>query len=231
MKRLLELENGRWGHASGALWLPACSALLIADVHFGYSWAQRRRGELGPLADHALNTRIQEILEELSPSTVVLLGDIVHAPRPSDEEKQLVSDLLASIALGRNLVLVRGNHDRRFAQDFASLSYPLATEWRTAGLLAVHGDRLPPVGDEHLVLGHFHPSYSPRDAAGVRQKLPVFAWTKQTTILPAFSPFAAGADLHRYWTPTLELALGAGPVRIAACTGKQIALLPFRRPA
>lgn len=229
MKRLLELENGRWGHASGALWVPACAALLIADLHIGYSWAQRRRGELGPLTDHHLHTRLHAVIDELAPATVVLLGDIVHAPRPSEEENRLISDLLTGIATHRNLVLVRGNHDRGFARDFAT--YSLVTEWRADGLLAVHGDRLPPVNEEHLILGHFHPSYSPRDAAGARQKLPVFAWTAQTTILPAFSPFAAGADLHRHWTPALGLALGTGIVNIAACTGNQIARLPFRRPA
>lgn len=227
---MLELADGRWAHASGALWLPASRALLIADAHFGYGWAQRRRGELGPLDDDRLRDRLCAVADELSPATIVLLGDIVHAPRPTAAEWNLVSQALTAVAQRGQLILVRGNHDRGFVRDFGSLPYPLVEEWRTEGLLAVHGDRLPPIAHEHLVLGHFHPSYSPRDAAGARRKLPVFAWTAQTTILPAFSPYAAGADLHRHWTPALATALGSGTVHVAACTGNQVATLPFRRP-
>ena len=228
MTRLLEIGEGRWAHASGALWLPDPRALLIADAHLGYGWAQRRRGELGPVADQDMEARLTHLLDELQPRHLVFLGDVVHAPYPSPEERRLIVDVFTSMAARADLVLVRGNHDRGLTRDFG---YPLVTEWRAPGLLAVHGDRLPPVNEEHLVLGHFHPVYSPRDAAGARLRIPVFTWTERTTILPAFSPFAAGADLHKHFTAELASALGSGEVRIAACTGQRVARIPFRRPS
>ena len=230
MSRLLELASNRWAHASGALWLPQSRTVLIADAHLGYGWAQRRRGELGPLRDDGAGARLHDLLAELQPLTVVFLGDLVHAPRPAPEEHELIAGVLTGVALRAAVVIVRGNHDRGFLRDFGDLGYPLVTEWRGEGIVAVHGDRLPPIGDEHLVLGHFHPALSPRDAAGAKQRIPVFAWTEQTTILPAFSQFAAGCDLVRNWTPEISLALGAGRVKVAACTGKRVAQLPFRRP-
>lgn len=227
MSRLLELSEGRWAHASGALWLPDPSALLIADLHLGYGWAQRRRGELGPVADEAIAGRLQSLLDELTPRTVVFLGDFVHAPSPAPEERQAISTVLALVAARTEVVIVRGNHDRKFAQDF---NCPLLDEWRCPGVLAVHGDRLRAIEAEHLVLGHFHPALSLHDAAGAKRRLPVFAFTAQTTILPAFSSFAAGADLKKHWPPQLQAALGQGPVRVVACTGQRVAELPFRRP-
>ncbi|MBY0503780.1 MAG: metallophosphoesterase [Bryobacteraceae bacterium] len=227
MSSLLEIGPGRWAHASGALWLPDPRTLLIADAHLGYGWAQRRRGELGPVADKDIAARLTHLLDELQPRELVFLGDVVHAPYPSAEERRLIVDVFTRMAARANLVLVRGNHDRGLTRDFG---YPLVTEWRAPGLLAAHGDRLPPVNDEHLVLGHFHPVLTPRDAAGARRRLPVFTWTEHTTILPAFSPFAAGADLHKHFTAELAIALGSGQVCIAACTGQRVARLPFRRP-
>lgn len=228
MSRLLELADGRWAHASGALWLPAASALLIADLHLGYGWAQRRRGELGPVADEAIAGRLGTLLDELAPRTLVFLGDFVHAPSPAAEERQAIAKVLALVAARAEVVIVRGNHDRKFARDFGC---PVREEWRSEGILAVHGDRLPPIETEHLILGHFHPVLSLRDAGGAKRRLPVFAFTRQTTILPAFSAFAAGADLKSHWTPQLAAAIGQGPVRVVACSGHRVAELPFRRPS
>lgn len=227
MSRLLQLSDGRWAHASGALWLPAPSALLIADLHLGYGWAQRRRGELGPVADASICARLQALFDELAPRTIVFLGDLVHAPNPAPEERRAIAEVLALAAARSAVAIVRGNHDRRFAQDFGC---PVLDEWRSPGLLAVHGDRLPPIEHEHLILGHFHPAISLRDAAGAKRRLPVFAFTQHTTILPAFSAFASGSDLKTHWTAQLEAALGGGSVRIAACSGQRVAELPFRRP-
>ena len=229
MSRLLDLSNGRWAHASGALWLPAEGALLIADAHLGYGWAQRRRGELGPVTDGAIAGRLTHLLDELSPRTLIFLGDLVHAPHPVPAEHRAIAEVLALVAARASLVIVRGNHDRGFARDFGALGYAVVPEWRCAGVLAVHGDRLPPVADEHLVVGHFHPALTLRDAAGAKRRIPIFAFTGHTTILPAFSPYAAGTDLFRHWSPPLEAALGPGLVRVAACSGKRVAEIPFRR--
>ncbi|MDQ2711820.1 MAG: hypothetical protein M3Y24_06225, partial [Acidobacteriota bacterium] len=72
---------GLEAHSSSALWLPQSRTAIIADVHLGYSWAQRRRGELGPLADFRTREKLLTLFSALQPSHAVLLGDLVHAPR------------------------------------------------------------------------------------------------------------------------------------------------------
>src|SRR5690349_15863646 len=98
MSRLLELADGRWAHASGALWLPASRTVMVADAHLGYGWAQRRRGELGPVGDGAIGERLLAVVDELEPRTVVFLGDVVHAPRPVTEERVLITRAFEQLA-------------------------------------------------------------------------------------------------------------------------------------
>ena len=62
-------------HPSGALWLPARRTALIADLHLGFAWAQRRRGELWPLTDAGAKVRLEALCDELKPKTLVLVGD------------------------------------------------------------------------------------------------------------------------------------------------------------
>lgn len=173
-------------HASGALWLPDLATAILADLHLGYAWAQRRRGELGPLAGGGASARLRRAIEELRPQRVVLLGDLYHAPRPSPAERRMVDEAL-SLVTGE-LVLVRGNHDRKLERDFAKAA---VTEWRAPGIVATHGDTIPETQDL-LILGHFHPVAKLRDAAGVWRRYPVFVLGSRVCLLPALSDFSVG---------------------------------------
>ena len=218
---MLEIGPGRWAHPSGALWLPALRTAIIADAHFGYGWAQRRRGELGPLRDEVGPQRILAVIDELRPERVVLLGDIVHAPKPAPDERELVAAILRNLAERAELVLVRGNHDRSFSEDF---ELPLVDRWESQGLLAVHGDILPAGARDHLVAGHWHPAWKLRDASGVSHRFPVFVSGDKLTVLPAFSPFAAGLDLAK-GIPDEWKEIGGGRMRIYAATGRTVVLV------
>ncbi len=226
MNSPVEIGPGRWAHPSGALWLPDEGALLIADVHLGYGWAQRRRGELGPLLDETLPAKMARVLDELAPRRVILLGDIVHAPNPAPDEHALIERTLAALTARAELVLVRGNHDRLFAEQFAAT---LADRWETRTLVAVHGDRFPArIRTRHIVSGHWHPSYAWKDAAGVPHRFPVFAASDSLTVLPAFSPFSAGYNLRRHGIPPEWPCRGR--VALFAATGTRVAALPCYSP-
>jgi hypothetical protein len=232
MTRLLEIAPGRVAHASGALWLPEIRAVLIADAHLGYGWAQRRRGELGPLRDDLARAKLDALVDELAPREIVFLGDVVHAPRPGADERALIEDTLSSLAERLQLTLVRGNHDRAFQRDFAGLGIPLAGEWSGGGVVALHGDRPHEQGGAGAVFGHLHPSLTIEDAAGARQRVPVFLVGSDAIVLPAFSPFAAGIDLARPVPRAAARLLPAQPHGYAA-TGKRVVPLgPIRiRPS
>jgi hypothetical protein len=229
--RLVEIAEGRFVHASGALWLAGPRTLLVADLHLGFAWAQRRKGELGPLLGGDVAVRLRETMEELSPEEGVLLGDVVHAPRPAEEERRFVERVLHEMSGRARMIVVRGNHDRAFVRDFGRLGIPVVTEWRIGNLVAVHGDRIPSLAaNEHVVLGHFHPVVGIRDAAGAKRKVRAVLAGAQATVLPSFSPFAAGSDSARYVIPALRMLLGPRPVQIAV-TGNQALPLNTIAPA
>jgi hypothetical protein len=197
-------------HASGALWLPDLRTAILADLHLGYAWAQRRRGELGPLTSGSAAVRLRRALEELRPQRVVLLGDLYHASRPSAAERRMVEDALSAIA--GELVLVRGNHDRKIERDFAKAA---VAEWSAPGIVAAHGDAIPET-DGLLILGHFHPVAKLRDAAGASRRYPVFVLGARVCLLPALSDFSVGT----LWR---EIPVDVGPrPRVFALTPSRV---------
>jgi hypothetical protein len=189
---------GLIAHSSGALWLPDSRTLLVADLHLGYSWAQRRRGELGPLTDFQARDKLQSVCAELTPRRIVFVGDLVHAPRPCQPERAYIEESLTSLSQFAEIVAVRGNHDRAFAREFGHLPLTTAEAWSDGNISAIHGDRLdkapiPEAGT--LVMGHLHPGLGIREASGAGQRLPVFLVNDRCIVMPAFSPFARGYDV------------------------------------
>jgi uncharacterized protein len=218
VSRTVEISERRFAHASGALWLPDGLIILIADAHLGYGWAQRRRGELGPVRDDLTRQKLNALVDELAPLQIIFLGDVVHAPRPGAAERALIEQTLSSLAARAEVKLVRGNHDRAFARDFGKLGIPLVEEWRGNGLTAVHGDRPLMADSECVVYGHLHPSLNIEDAAGAKHRVPVFLVGPGRIVLPAFSPFAAGSETAIDETMEAYAATGTrvvhlGPVR------------------
>ena len=216
---------GLVAHRSGALWIPESQTALVADLHLGYSWAQRRRGELGPLADERTRQKLFAAIDELRPREIVFLGDIVHAPRPCAAEREWIEQTVTELSRRAALTAVRGNHDRAFAREFSHLPITVEPLWSNGGVIAIHGDRLdlplPEPRAATLVLGHIHPSLSIKDASGAGRKLPVFVASPRALLLPAFSPFAGGfyvgdglpSELQPFFEEPVEV-YAAAPSRV-----------------
>jgi putative SbcD/Mre11-related phosphoesterase len=227
--KLLELAPGRWAHASGALWLSDCRVALFADVHLGYGWALRRRGQLGPVQEGAIRRKLMDTIGDLQPHTIVFVGDVVHAPRPAPQERAAIEATLAELATHAELVLIPGNHDRGFHTDYPGANIRLTADWRECGLHAVHGHIVPKT-EEHLVLGHIHPALGIVDHAGATQKVPVFVSSERLTVLPAFSPLSRGGDIRVHMPPELSKLLPPATTRVVAASGKRVvALGPLSR--
>jgi metallophosphoesterase superfamily enzyme len=158
-------------------------------------------------------------VDELKPETVVLLGDVVHASGPSGEERDVVQRTLDAIRANARLIAVRGNHDRAFARDYG---FEMAGQWECEDVLAVHGDRHSSPGGRHLVIGHVHPALGISDHAGASQRVPVFLVSPLMTVLPAFSPFAAGIDVRFRMPLPLNALLQETDVHVFAATGRRV---------
>jgi uncharacterized protein len=229
--RQVEIEPGRFAHASGALWLADSRTALLADVHLGYGWAQRRRGQLGPVADANTRDKLFRLIDELNPANIVFLGDIVHAPRPAVQERLLIENTIRDAATRAELILVLGNHDRGFLRDFPDLPIHVAHSWEVDSLIAVHGDKPGSLAsDQQLVLGHLHPAIGVRDAAGASQRIPAFLVHSRAYVLPAFSPFATGFNVKVALPWELRKLFGKEDVDVVAATGRRVVCLgPLER--
>jgi len=231
LAELLPISPELYAHASGALWIPETRTIVIADLHLGYSWAQRRRGELGPLADARTRDKLLGVRDQLQPKRFVFLGDIVHAPRPCVPERAWIEEILKGVACDAQIFAVRGNHDRRFAAEFAHLSFEDVVTWSEGCVTAAHGDRMDFAWPENhtLILGHLHPALAIRDSSGAGQKVPVFLANKRCIVVPAFSPFARGYDIICGLPSEVVGCFGPEEIEVFAATGKKVARLgPLR---
>src|SRR4051812_18610169 len=111
----LELSSGLWLDARRAVWLEDHRALLVADLHLGYAWAHRQRGNLLPIqtAEDTLD-RLQILATEYSPREIIVLGDVIHA---AVRAESVIADLrrLHDLAGGVAVRLISGNHDAQLA--------------------------------------------------------------------------------------------------------------------
>jgi DNA ligase-associated metallophosphoesterase len=198
---------------SGALWIAAEGALVVADLHLEKGSSYARRGQMLPPYDtRETLSRLAAEIAELSPRLLVLLGDTFH---DREAEARLADDDVEEIiglARGRTLVWVVGNHD---ADGPAALPGERAAELALAGLTLRHEPRPgPQIGE---VAGHLHPAAKVRSPRGaVRRRC--FATDAERLVLPAFGAYAGGLNVRDaafatlFARPPLAGALGHGRV-------------------
>lgn len=195
---------------SGALWLPAERMLVVADLHLEKGSSYAARGVMLPPFDtRATLTRLEAEVGELSPATLVLLGDSFHDGRAVG--RLAFDDRLRveALARGRTLVWVVGNHD---ADGPGPLPGEVADEVAAGSLTLRHEPRAGPQPGE--VSGHLHPCAKVAGRArAVRRRC--FLTDGERLILPAFGAYAGGLNV-------LDRAYAGlfGPGVFAACLGE-----------
>jgi DNA ligase-associated metallophosphoesterase len=200
--------------ASGALWLEAERALVVADLHLEKGSSYAARGQMLPPYDtRETLARLAVEVAATKPAVVVLLGDTFHDRR--SEERLAVDDAarLRALAAGRTLVWVVGNHD---ADGPRRLPGETAAELRMAGLALRHEPVAGPQPGE--VAGHLHPAAKVRAPRGVVRRR-CFVTDGERVVMPAFGAYAGGLNVRDaafsglFARPPLAGALGAEKVR------------------
>lgn len=171
--------------------------LAVADLHFGFELSQRAAGNLFPLwGMQTIEERLVELLREYKPGRLILLGDLVHDRAGADELFKFVARLKTEC----EVVLIAGNHDRHIKKEIPKhkdVEVNLVELWSSDGFVFHHGHCASERRDCVQLIGHYHPAGVVRDGAGLRLKLPAFVQQDNCWILPAFSPWAAGAEWER----------------------------------
>lgn len=209
----------RW---SGALWLERENTLVVADLHFekGSSYAARFGQMLPPYDTRETLDRLDREIAQLSPATLIFLGDSFH---DGGGESRLAADdyrRLEGLAVGRELVWAVGNHD---ADGPRVLPGEIIDEARVAGLTLRH-EPLPGVqlGE---VAGHLHPAAKITSGRATTRRR-CFVTDGQRLVLPAFGAFTGGLNIldeafsNLFAGPLLAGALG--PKRVHAVGRKSL---------
>lgn len=201
--------------ASGGLWWPAESTLVVGDLHFGK--AQRgalRGGALLPPYEMAETlTRLDAEVQATGARRVVCLGDSFDDP--AAEARMLEADRLwlARLMAGREWVWIAGNHDPGPPEAGGTLRDAL----RLGPLVFRH---IAEPAAEAEISGHYHP----KARIGAMGARPCFLIDRARVILPAFGAYAGGLDCL---APPLAGLMHPGA--IAVLTGTRARAIPFPR--
>jgi len=195
--------------ASGALWIEAEQALVIADLHLEKGSAYAARGQMLPPYDtrEALGRLAAEVASA-RPRLVVMLGDAFHDARAGERLMAEDAATIGALAQGRTLVWITGNHD---PEPPRGLPGEAADELELSGLVLRHEPAAGSAPGE--ASGHLHPCA--RVAAGGRSvRRRCFVTDGERVILPAFGAYAGGLNIRDaafsglFARPPLAIALG-----------------------
>ena len=207
-----EVQPGVWLDSRRALWLESERIVVLADLHWGYALSHRARGSLLPAwGDESIASRLQALIAEYRPEEMVWLGDVVHAAEGGPLAEEFVANSNARITV------LAGNHDRRW-------NGAAAEHAQRGRYFLHHGDRPRRIPSGCVeVIGHHHPAVHWHDGAGGSLKLPALVASAERLVLPAFSPWAAGAGCD---------ALRSSGSTVWAITPRRIFILaPTQHPA
>ncbi len=179
-----------WLLPEKALFWPAQSALLLADLHLGKVAHFRKAGMALPLAAGQANFGLLSQLLGRFPQAerVIFLGDLFHSDHNADWENFCA---WRHQFAERQLVLVRGNHDRLAARHYAEAQLEVTDVLRLDNLCLLHHPPAPrslPAGTAALA-GHVHPAVRLRGPGGDALHLPCFWFGTTHGLLPAFGDF------------------------------------------
>lgn len=178
-----------------AFW-PAASTLLVADLHLGKAASFRAAGIAVPGGTTAEGLgRLNRLLERTAARRLVFLGDLLHARAGNTPATRAALETWRRSHAGVDVVLVRGNHDRRAGDPDPCIGMrcvdpPLHTP---PYALRHHPD---PTPGAYTLAGHIHPAVRLAGMGRQRGRLPCFWIGEHVAVLPSFGEFTGAADIH-----------------------------------
>jgi DNA ligase-associated metallophosphoesterase len=189
--------------AGEALWLlPQCAAfwprmhtLLIADAHLGKAAAFRNGGIPVPSGTTGENLEaFDRLARDCGAKQLVFLGDLVHSAAARRATSAAFTEWRERNAV-LDVVLVRGNHDRRAGAVPAEWCVTTVEEPHATGPFALcHAPA--DVPGLYGLAGHTHPCVNLQGRGREHLRLPCFWFRPTHAVLPAFGAFTGMADVE-----------------------------------
>ena len=181
--------------AERAAWWARTRTLLVADPHFGKAATFRASAIPVPRGTTTEGlARLDALLARTGAGRVIFLGDYLHAREGRSPEtlRVLAEWRFANPSL--ELVLVRGNHDRRAGDPPAEAGVRCVdAPMVEAPFVFAH---YPVASEQGFVLaGHLHPGAPLTGRGRMRERVPCFWFARGFGVLPAFGEFTGLADV------------------------------------
>lgn len=181
-----------WLLPEKAIYWPALQALLIADVHFGKAAAYRSLGQPVPQGTTTQNIAVLDaLLSALPCRQVIFLGDFLHGPGSHAAATLAVLSQWRARHADMDMILIRGNHDKRAGDPPAALNICVVPEPMLLGPFALQHEPTPHPG-RHVLAGHVHPVYRLHGKGRQSLRLACFRMAEDVSLLPAFGAFTGG---------------------------------------
>ena len=177
--------------ASGALYWPRATALLVADLHLEKaSWFARLGQFLPPYDSHATLSALAADVEQTGATRLYCLGDSFHDQFGCERLPGSARDLLSDLTAGLDWVWIVGNHDPGFADHCGGR---IEDEVELGAIILRHEA----VRDEPRpeISGHFHPKLRVH-LRGRQVSRRCFVTSATKIIMPAFGSLTGGLDAH-----------------------------------
>lgn len=198
---------------SGAAWLEASRTLIVADLHFEKGSAYAAKGQMLPPYDtRETLTRLEAEVTATQPAVLVFLGDSFHDNKGEGRLDADDNRRIGSLASGRTLAWVVGNHDADGPKALPGETY---AELKVGTLTLRHEPR--PGGQSGELAGHLHPAARVK-GRGRTVRRRCFVTDGARMVLPAFGAYAGGLNVKDkafaglFGTKPLAGALGVGRV-------------------
>ena len=175
----------------GGLWWEDAGVLVVSDLHLEKGSSYASRGQMLPPYDtRATLLRIARLVEGLSPTTVISLGDSFHdrgaRPRMATDDVALVRSMTSAC----DWVWIEGNHDPKPPED---LGGRMASELKLGALVFRHEPTHGVAPGE--VAGHLHPCARVAGRAGRSVRARCFATDGERLVMPAYGALTGGLNL------------------------------------
>ena len=206
----------------GALFWPARSALLFADLHLEKaSWFARLGQMLPPYDSIATLSDLTALAASTAAREIWCLGDSFHDAQGCDRLPTRARDLLTALTSAIRWTWIVGNHDPGFADHCGGA---MVEEAEVDGLVLRH-EAQPAEGRPELS-GHFHPKFRIVQRGRLVSRR-CFIATPTKLILPAFGALTGGLDATH---PEIRRAVG-GDAEALVPVADRLLRFPLRAAA